>query len=744
MASTSPAEPGKKRKRLILLLASGSFLLFAILLSESSFDLPFINPSTTEQTVFLAALSALVFLLFVTLTFVLARNLIKLFAERRLGVLGSKFRTRLVVGSLLLSFLPVIVMFWFAYGLMNRSIERWFSTPVEEVRQDTALMSNLLARYAVQNAEAEAASIAAAPQTQHAFEGHNFSGVLNELKAHESTLQGGFAVAILSGDAEASFGLPAAWPLLKAKLPTGPVASEPQRISWDGLEYVIGRASVGDSGEILVAMPLPKNFAEAQKQLEASQQRYLELARARRTVRRTYMVFLWWITGMVLFASMWLALYLSRLVTRPVVALAEATEEISRGNLDYRVEVPAADELGDLVRSFNQMAAELAGSRRKLEAATQELSAANSELEQRRQHIETILESIPTGVLSLDAHFKVRHVNQALLRMLRPSEKPQIPSVLIGAQLRDLFAPEVFEDLEHLLRRAERMGTTTTQMEFAVQRARLNAAITVATLEHERKRMGYVVVFEDLSDLLRAQKQAAWREVARRVAHEIKNPLTPIALSADRILRHLDRNSPPDAASVEVVRSCADTICSSVETVRNLVNEFATLARFPSSQPQPANINAIVESALAMFNGRVDGIHMRKMFSSSLPQVMADCDAMKRAIANLVDNAAEAVQESAVKEIEITTALIPSHDVVEISVADSGPGVTQEDKERLFMPYFSTKKRGTGLGLAIVSRIIEDHQGSIRVEENKPAGARFIIELPVATVSSQAHISQHA
>jgi nitrogen fixation/metabolism regulation signal transduction histidine kinase len=174
------------------------------------------------------------------------------------------------------------------------------------------------------------------------------------------------------------------------------------------------------------------------------------------------------------------------------------------------------------------------------------------------------------------------------------------------------------------------------------------------------------------------------------------------------------------------------------------VNEFATLARFPSSQPQPANINAIVESALAMFNGRVDGIHMRKMFSTSLPQVMADCDAMKRAIANLVDNAAEAVQESAVKEIEITTALIPSHDVVEISVADSGPGVTQEDKERLFMPYFSTKKRGTGLGLAIVSRIIEDHQGSIRVEENKPAGARFIIELPVAAATPQAHASQHA
>ena len=207
MASGSPIRP-KDRKRLIIFLAAGSFVLFAILLSESSFDLPFINPSNTQQTVFLAALSALVFLLFVTLTFVLARNLIKLFAERRMGVLGSKFRTRLVVGSLLLSFLPVIVMFWFAYGLMNRSIERWFSTPVEEVRQDTALMAQMLAKYVAANAHAEAVSIASAPETQRAFDGHSFSGVLNQFRMREATLQGGFAIAILSGDAEASSELP--------------------------------------------------------------------------------------------------------------------------------------------------------------------------------------------------------------------------------------------------------------------------------------------------------------------------------------------------------------------------------------------------------------------------------------------------------------------------------------------------------------------------------------------------------
>ena len=738
MASANPIRSGPSRKKLIIILTAASLLPFCILLAQTSFDLPFINPANNQQIVFLVVLSALVFLLFIALTFVLARNLVKLFAERRMGVLGSKFRTRLVVGSLLLSFIPVIVMFYFSYVLMNRSIDKWFSTPVQEVQQDTAIMASLLSQYASDNARAEAVSIASAPETQRAFEGHSFSGVLNEFRLHQTTLQGGFAFAIQSGNAQASLDAPAAWPLLKpsiSALPPGP--TRPQHLLWNGTEYVLGSASVGEQGEILVAMPLPQGFAATRKQLEASQQRYLDLAHNRRLVRRTYMAFLWLLTGMVLFASTWLALYLSRLVTRPVIALAEATQEISRGNLNYRVEVPAADELGDLVRSFNQMAGELQTSRHQIEASSRELSAANSELDQRRQHIETILESIPTGVLSLDAGLRVTHVNQAFLRMFKPSEEAvRQTAALLTASVRDLFPAEILAEFEPLLRRADRMGTTTTQMQFALQahRPQLNVAVTVATLQRQRQRQraGYVLVFEDLSDLLRAQKQAASREVARRVAHEIKNPLTPIALSADRILRHLDRNAQPDAASVEIVRNCAETITSAVETVRTLVNEFATLASFPASQPQPADINAIAESALSMFNGRLDGIRVRTVFSDTLPKVMADPQAIKRAIANLIDNAAEALQGSLLKEIEISTTLVASRDAIEISVADSGQGVTQESKERLFLPYFSTKERGTGLGLAIVSRIVEDHHGSIRVEENRPVGARFVIELPIA------------
>jgi PAS domain S-box-containing protein len=730
---------------LIIFIVIGLSLPFAVLLSLTSFDLP-LNPKTNQETLFFDFLFVVIFLLFVALTFVLLRNLLKLTAERRLGVLGSKFRARMVVSSLLLSFLPVIVMFLFAYVLMNRSIDKWFSSPVEEVRQDTVNMTSLLSKYAAQNAEAEAVSIASSPEAQRALLGHGSAAVLNEFRKHESTLQGGFAFAISDGNAEASFGSPVPWTTLKSKIPPQQLASGTfQHLTLDQTDYVLGSAATPNHGLILVGMPLPKAFSEVVRQSEANQERYLELSRNRRQLRRTYMGLLLLLTVLVLFASTWLALFLSKLVTRPVAALAEATHEISRGRLDYRIEISAADEIGDLVRSFNNMAEELEASRRQVEASSQELEGVNVALEQRRRHIETILESIPTGVLSLNAERRITHVNQALLRLFHPMrEDSGAPAILIGAQLNEVFSSDVLEDLEPLLRRADRMGTTTTQMEMDVQRSKLNVAATVATLHHEGRRLGYVLVFEDLSDLLKAQKQTAWREVARRVAHEIKNPLTPIALSAERIRRHLDRGTPPDAASLRIVDSCVQTIAGAVETVRTLVDEFSTLARFPTAQPQPANVNSIVENALSMFNGRLDGIVVHTSLAADLPNAMADPEGLKRALANLVDNAAEAMHEAVVREIHISTSLLPSREAIEVTVSDTGHGVSQELKERLFLPYFSTKKRGTGLGLAIVNRIVEDHHGSIRVEENYPMGTKFIVELPIAGEAGVITALQHA
>jgi nitrogen fixation/metabolism regulation signal transduction histidine kinase len=721
------------RRKAVIALAIGAFLLTAILVAQGSFNLKFISPDSNQELLFFFGLTALIFSAFVALSVVLARNLLKLYAERRAGVAGSKFRTRLVVVSLLLSFLPVIAMFWFSYGLMNRSIDKWFSQPVEEVRADTAAMSSLLYDYAGQNATSEAQSITESEEFQSALTAGNISEANEELREHIPTLQGGFVVVLANGDAATSLNTPALWSAMKNAFPVQPaLRGEHPHFEWGQIDYVVA-ATPFPHGAVLVAMPLPQKFAETARQIQESQQRYIELAAKRKLFRRTYIGFLLLLTVLVLFASTWLALLLSKLVNRPVAALAAGTEAISKGQLDYRVDIRATDELGELVQSFNSMAEQLESSRRQIEASSRDVGAANAALEGRRRYIETVLESIPTGVISIDAARRVTLANAAFSRMFYLERVQYVsPASLVNLPLREVVPAEVLADLEPLLRRADRMGITAATMELALPRAKLNVAVTVSTLSHTAEGLGYVLVFEDLSDLLRAQKQAAWREVARRVAHEIKNPLTPIALSAERIHRHLSRGTAPDAASLEIIRSCAETIGKAAETVRALVDEFSVLARFPASRPQPASLNDLVENTLVMFNGRLEGIRVRTELAQDLPAVMADPEAIKRALANLVDNAAEAMQDAIVKEITISTSLVASRDAIELSVSDTGAGVSRDVKERLFLPYFSTKQRGTGLGLAIVSRIVEDHHGSIRIEENKPVGSRFVIELPVA------------
>src|SRR5271165_4065433 len=746
-----PTRPEKKRNRTpaIVALSIAIFLLFAVIFAQATFNLTFLQPDTSEETLIFAALSAFIFLLFVALTFVLLRTLLRLYAERKTGVMGSRLRSRMVMGALLLSLGPVIFLFLFSYGLMNRSIEKWFSRPVEDVQYRTGVVASLMIDYAAANAQVEAERIAATQAAKKSLETGNFTFVLDEFRRSEVSMQGGFAFALEDSRAEASFHAPEAWPLIHDLLPAQEAKAEkPKTFGILGKTYVLGRAAVSANGQILVAMPLPSNYSSALRDIEQAQQQYQELRNQRRRLRRTYLGYLLLLTVGVLFASTWLALYLSKMVTKPLLALAEATQEISRGRLDYRVDVQVGSEIGQLVNSFNQMAADLEASRASIEASGADLADVNVQLEQRNRHIETILESIPTGVLSLDAFRNVIHMNGAVRRLLHLNPSSAMPA----RTLEELFPEDVTADFEHLLRKADRMATTTSQMEIVTPRVNLNVAVTVASLDSPSgaqepmgQRMGYVVVLEDITDLLRAQKQTAWSEVARRVAHEIKNPLTPIALSAERIRRHLERGTPPDAASLKIIRNCADTIGSSVQTVRTLVDEFATLARFPASRPLPSNINGIVESALLMFDGRLSGIRVEKFLAPDLPPVHADPDAIKRAIANLVDNAAEAMQGALVREITISTALAAERDCVEIVLSDTGHGVTPILKEKLFLPYFSTKKRGTGLGLAIVSRIIEDHHGSIRVEENTPIGTRFIVELPVAAAMVAAQPSeQHA
>ncbi len=455
------------------------------------------------------------------------------------------------------------------------------------------------------------------------------------------------------------------------------------------------------------------------------------------------MILLMMMTSLALFAASWLALHLSKQVTKPVEALADAMAAIAAGNYGHRVEESATEELGELVRSFNHMAEDLDSSRAQVEASTQLLSHANAALEARRSELETMLETIPNGVATIDASGRILLTNRALSEMLDPGGQQPF----IGRRLVDVFPSEVIEALDRLMRRSHRMGSASAEMEMTVGAGTLNIAATVGLLEGQtREHLGYVIVLEDATELLRAQKQSAWKEVARRVAHEIKNPLTPISLSAEQIGRHIERldetlhEAHTESASVAVIRRCSEVISASVQSMRVLVDQFASLAQFPTAMPRPADLNTIVENSLALFAGRTQDIRIVRRLESGLPLVLADPESMKRALGNLVDNAVEAMQHSLLRELWVSSGLLPNG-MVELTVADTGAGLTDEMRERLFLPYFSTKQRGTGLGLAIAAKIIQEHGGSIRAEKNEPAGAKFIVELKPA---SMADTGEHA
>ena len=517
-------------------------------------------------------------------------------------------------------------------------------------------------------------------------------------------------------------------PLTSTILHAAQRSDEPElRIS--GSEFALGAAATPQGGIVVVGLPMPEGLSSTVARIRKGAQTYWATFRIRNGFRRLSFSILLLLTALILFTSSWLALFLSKQITRPVESLADAMDEIAAGHYKHRITVDATQELGELIRSFNHMAADLEESRAVAESSTLQLSAANLALEERRRELETVLETIPSGVITLDQTMKVLQSNRAFLDLL----EPELRASVVGSQVQALFPTDLSDDLTRLVRRAQRMGVAGMEFDLRAPRGLVNLSATAALLELTHSQRGCILVVEDVTEFLRAQRQVAWKEVAQRVAHEIKNPLTPIGLSAERIRKHIDRPSPE---SPEVIRKCSEVVLGSVDTLRRLVDQFAALAEFPAAQLRPSDLNSIVESALLLFAGRLSGITVRRDLDPALSPVMADAEALKRAIANLIDNAAEAMQGSLLRQLTIETSSSESHGRAEVIVADTGHGLSANIRERLFLPYFSTKQRGTGLGLSIAAKIIQEHHGSIRAEQNLPAGARFVIELPLAEVNS--------
>jgi two-component system nitrogen regulation sensor histidine kinase NtrY len=678
------------------ILYGGAIVLLAILVAlvvwQGSFNFGKYGPSDPQQTFVFWAISSLIFVLMVTLGFILVRTVVKLYIGRRSNREGSRIQTKLVAGALALSITPALFLVLFSYEVLNRNLDKWFSQPAESSHQTFVQISETLRNELKDEAELQAALLAAQPETRRLLvEGAWTPGFLERF-AKEQDLA---AAAILP----AGGGVPLDF-----------VGQYPIRPSGDN-HTVIARHPVeidgAAKGVVELASRVPIDFVKKQLEIDKSDRDLKELAGNRRNVRVFYLLFMAMITLFVLFVATWLALFLSKQISVPISALLLAAGEVRRGNLKYRVNVRAIDELASLVRGFNEM--------------TQELEANSRELDARRRFTEAILESIPTGVISIASDGSIRRVNRALGRMFPTAQ------VTAATRLEDLFSREDTAEVKYLMKRARRTGLASRELEMRTERQTLHMAVTVSALE-EKLTSGFVIVLEDTSELLRAQKAAAWHEVARRVAHEIKNPLTPIALSAERISRQLER-LPLPAENRRILNECAATISRSVESVKTLVDEFSQFARFPAAQPVRSDLNEVVESALAVFNGRLDGIDMQVQLAPGLPPVNIDKDQFQRVVVNLVDNAAEAMQDALVKRLFITTQP-GAPESVDLVIADTGCGISPDEKEKLFLPYFSTKGRGTGLGLAIVNHILSDHGAQIRVEDNPPTGARFTIEIP--------------
>src|SRR6266478_549647 len=714
-------------------------LLMAAVFTFGSLNVPF-EPKSWRDVMGLYAVSSLITAACLVFGLILARTTLRLWAERSREQLGARFKTKMVVGAMAISLLPIVFMFIVSYSLINRSLLLWFPKPLEIASDETQKLLNDLGRAQLPRlrgialqAKAEA-SRPGAEFLQHAFAmGADAAWILDR---DSRVTRGGIVCDDQAEDRSGKI-------CVQQEVPGHYLRMLPSGAEiWEagGRNYFAARLPVSEEGQpggfVVAAYRTSPGVLERLTTIQSQTREYYQEKQDLRALKRQMLLILLFFTVLLLSAVMWVALFLAKQVTIPIQALAEGTREVSSGNFGYQVAEQAQDELGILVRSFNTMTTQLRDSRSQIDQFTRNLQQAVQELERRRQLMETVLENIPTGVISLDAAGAILRLNTSVSRMFGvTSADPHSQS------LEGLLGTDAARIVNYLMRRSLRMGVVSREIETVAAGRVVHLAVTVSSLGPRRANTGYVLVLDDLTEVLRAQKSAAWQEVARRIAHEIKNPLTPIQLSAQRLQRFLERRDISQSASTryselaKLVQECSRLIEREVSTLAALVNEFSQFVRFPTAKLVPTNANTIVHQAVEVFAGRLDGIMLKTTLAENLPAVRADGGLLRSVVVNLIDNAAEALENSAFREILVSTKALSDAETVVICVSDTGAGISPEDKDKLFLPHFSTKDRGTGLGLAIAARIVAEHGGSIHVEDNLPAGSRFLVELPAAELT---------
>ncbi len=712
-------------------------LLLAAVFTFGSLEVPF-EPKSWRALMPLYAVSSFITAALLVFGLILGRTILRLWAETSREQLGARFKTKMVVGAMAISLLPIIFMFIVSYSLINRTLLRWFPRPLEIASEKTQELMNEFGQAQLPRLRRLATGIQ-----------EDASPVLEERLQHAFT-KGAEAVWFLDKDGNSVEGgvvcdeqredrqIPVCAQIGVLGKFVRAMPSGVEVWTAGGKDYFAARIPIlrgsQTTGYIAAAYRTTPKFLTRYTEIQSYTREYNQEKQDLRALKRQMLLILLLFTVLLLSSVMWVALFLAKQVTIPIQALAEGTREISAGNFDYQVPEQAQDELGVLVRSFNTMTTQLRDNRSQIDQFTRNLQQAVQELERRRQLMETVLENIPTGVISLDASGAILRANNAVTRIFGGEARN-------AQSLDELLGPEASRVLQLLMRRSLRMGVVSREIETVVSGRVLHLAVTASSLGPRRANSGYVLVLDDLTEMLRAQKSAAWQEVARRIAHEIKNPLTPIQLSSQRLSRFLQRRdatetkAPRDLELTKLVHECSRLIEREVSTLAALVNEFSQFVRFPIAKLIATNANTVVHEAVEVFSGRLDGITLKTILDDDLPAVRADAGLLRSVVVNLIDNAAEALENSTFREILISTCAHPDAETVEICVSDTGHGISPQDKDKLFLPHFSTKNRGTGLGLAIAARIVAEHGGTIHVEDNHPVGSRFFVELPVAELT---------
>ena len=738
--SASARRPFRDNPRLILL---GIVILLAALVAMVTLAdrAPDLNPNFLTE-VLLYALSIADLTMLLALGFVLARNVVKLLVERRRGLPFSRFRAKLVGALLGLTIIPALLVLIVGAELLRSSTGKWVSQPVDAVLSSAQQIAQEYYRQredaAVQHAKAVARTVKPEMIRERDVEGIGRllqTGVTpaGVRRVDVYDLSDGHPVRVAAADASgrstsethaASDALAAGVAKGGATIAHQPLASGSELVQAGAL--VIDPVTRQPVGVVVASDQLTSKLTIESDRIIAAYQNYKRLSFLTRPLQGMYLSLFLMMTLMILVSATWMGLYLAKRITRPVHMLAQGAREIGAGHLDHRIEPETRDEFGSLIEAFNSMAAELATSQNTLERK-------NLQLEDRRRYIETILERIATGVVSIGADKRIETINGAACRLLA------VDRTVIGTPAEQLFARDDLHPLRTLLHQALSAGGHAAAHEITLARdgRELHLAAAATPLQGEDGvASGAVLVFDDVTPLIRTQKVAAWRDVARRLAHEIKNPLTPIQLCAERMQRHFGTAPAPARALVD---ECTTTIVAEVESLKGLVDEFAQFARMPAPKAVPEDLHKMLAETLTLYNGLFRTIQIERRFDATLPPVRIDVEQIRRVAINLVDNAVEVlggVGAAARPDGSAPTIVIETqHDrplgVARIIIADNGPGIPAADRDKLFMPYYSTKQRGSGLGLAIVRRIIVEHGGSIEVENNDPMGSRFIVELPL-------------